>query len=120
MVRRKQLLECAFLIPLRRDKNLSDGEPHDDEAWEWLETNLFPFGGGSWANETLEGFYVDPDTSERVFDESWRYFVAVPSEQVRLLRRVLCEACDIFQQKCLYLSVAGKVEFVARQSHERS
>jgi hypothetical protein len=119
LARRKRFLECAFLIPLRRDKNLSDGAPHKQEAWDWLETHLFQFGGGSWANETQMGFYVDPDTEERVFDESWRYLVAVPLRQVRHLRLLLGEACDIFQQKCIYLSVAGHVEFVSRRDDER-
>jgi hypothetical protein len=29
---RKKLVECSFLIPIRRDANLSDGEAHDREA----------------------------------------------------------------------------------------
>jgi hypothetical protein len=114
LARRKKLLECAFLIPLRRDKNLSDGELHEPEAWQWLRTCLFQFGGGNKSNATEEGFYVDPDTHEQVWDECWRYVVALPPGHVRRLRALLREACDRFQQKCIYLSVAGQVEFVAR------
>ena len=59
--------ECTFFIPIRRDGNLSDGEPHETDAWEWLDEELFiRFDGGT-------------------------------------------------QQKCIYLSIAGHVEFVEQR-----
>jgi len=107
------LVECSFFIPLRRDANLSDGASHPQEAWEWLDDELFDrFYGRTVAPGTYHGFYVDPDTGERVADESYRYIVAVPKGEVNRLRSVLAAACVIFAQKCIYLSVAGKVEFV--------
>jgi hypothetical protein len=118
-VARRTLLECSFLIPLRRDRNLSDGKAHKPQAWEWLETRLAQFGGGSRAKEMMAGWYYDPDTAEQVWDDSWRYVVALPGRRVRRLRSVLVEACDVFAQKCIYLSVAGHVEFVARRRHEK-
>ncbi|HEV3256895.1 MAG TPA: hypothetical protein VG013_08460 [Gemmataceae bacterium] len=116
---RKTLLECSFLIPLRGDRNLSDGRPHRAAAWAWLESHLVQFGGGARAKEMIAGWYEDPDTQERVWDDSWRYFVAVPPGQVRRLRAVLVEACAVFEQKCICLSVAGHVEFVGRRRHEK-
>ncbi len=109
---RKRLVECSFLIPLRRDKNLSDGKPHELQCWDWLEAQLAEFGGGSYSNATESGWYEDPDTKERVRDESWRHTVAVTSRQVRRLRALLADACEIFQQKCIYLRVGIHVEFV--------
>jgi hypothetical protein len=113
------LLECAFLIPLRRDRNLSDGEAHSPDAWDWLRTQLLPFGGGGRLRETVEGWYVDPDTHEPVWDDSWRYFVALPRRNIRRLRALLVEACSVFAQKCIYLSIAGHVEFVWSRDHEK-
>jgi hypothetical protein len=53
-----------------------------------------------------------------VIDESRRYVVALPQDQVDELRALLREACTVFQQKCIYLSVAGYVEFVYGPGHE--
>ena len=115
---RKPLLECSFLVPVRRDRNLSDGQPHGRKAWKWLETSLCEFGGASRATGLYEGWYVDPDTKEPVTDQSRRYVVAVARAKLGRLRALLGEACEVFQQKCIYLSVAGQVEFVKPEYHE--
>jgi hypothetical protein len=92
---------------------LSDGAVHPPEAWQWLDNELFNrFHGRTMAPGEYQGFYRDPDTGERVADDSFRYLVAVPKNDVKSLRSVLAGACVIFAQKCIYLSVAGKVEFV--------
>lgn len=110
---RKLVLECSFLIPIRRDRNLSDGKLHKTDAWDWLKGELYRrFEGLTQAPELYAGSYKDPDTEERVSDESYKYFVAVPKNRVRQLRRLLAEACLVFHQKSIYLSVAGYVEFV--------
>ncbi|MEX0643000.1 MAG: hypothetical protein WD468_09890 [Pirellulales bacterium] len=107
------LLECSFLIPLRRDANLSDGGEHDPETWDWLTTELFNrFRGGTAAPGSYQGFYEDPDTHQRVADESYRYIVAVEESRISELKQLLSAVCVFFQQKCVYLSVAGHVEFV--------
>ncbi len=110
----KWLLECSFLIPIRRDKELSDGLPHERRAWQWLDDELLAFEGTTRALELYEGWYVDPDAGNRVRDLSRRYLVALERRGVIRLRRLLRQACLIFAQKCIYLSVAGLVEFVER------
>ncbi|HEY2412919.1 MAG TPA: hypothetical protein VGI40_11785 [Pirellulaceae bacterium] len=106
-------VECSFLIPVCRDANLSDGSPHLRAAWQWLDSELFDrFGGRTKAPGEYHGFYRDPDTEEQVADESIRFFVAVPKKDMNKLRSLLEGACVIFAQKCIYLSIAGKVEFV--------
>jgi hypothetical protein len=117
VVAQKPLVECGFLIPIHRDTNLSDGQLHGAEAWEWLEDQLNEFGGASRSTELYRGWYVDPDTKERIEDLSHRYEVAVPRRQVRRLRALLRRACLIFQQNQIYLSVAGMVEFVEGAGH---
>ncbi len=114
----KRLLECSFLIPTRRDRNLSDGGTHKTTAWQWLHGRLYEFGGATRAKELYEGWYRDPDTRRAVRDVSRKYFVALSSDRIELLRYLLREACEVFQQKCIYLSVAGRVEFVERH-HEK-
>jgi hypothetical protein len=112
-VTKQLLLECSFLIPIRRDANLSDGEIHEPEIWDWLDNQLFEqLGGATVSPENCRGFYQDPDTGERVDDESTRYVVAVPEEKIDELRSLLSLVCARFHQKCIYLSIAGNVEFI--------
>src|SRR3954462_1312158 len=106
-------IECSFLIPLRRDAVLSDGELHPVESWEWLRDELYSqFGGQTLAPGLYQGFYQDPDTGEQVHDESYRFIVAVSEVKVSDLRRLLQAACVMFAQKCIFLSRAGVVEFI--------
>ena len=113
----QRLLECSFLIPVRRDRNLSDARLHSTRAWAWLERSLCEFGGATRDTGLYEGWYVDPDTGQPVKDRSRRYLVALPRRKVGRLRGLLREACHVFRQKCIYLSVAGCVEFVEGPSH---
>lgn len=110
------LLECGFLIPIRRDKNLSDGKPHPTKAWDWLEKELYYFGGATRASEHYKGWYVDPHTRKVVKDLSCKYLVAVQEAELDKLRALLRSACKVFQQKCIYLSIAGRVEFIEGDS----
>lgn len=111
------LVECSFLIPLRRDANLSDGAIHPAQAWEWLVNEMYVrFGGATMAPGEYHGFYRDPDTQQRVDDASYRFIVALRRKELPLLRSLLAGACVIFAQKCIYLSVSGKVEFVEAAS----
>jgi hypothetical protein len=106
-------VECAFLIPIVRDANLVDGEPHSTESWEWLTDELWDrFGGATFAPGFYEGFDRDPDTGGRVSDKSRKYIVAIGEDQVRQLKQLLSEVCGVFCQKCIYLNIAGRVEFI--------
>jgi hypothetical protein len=113
---RKRLVECAFLIPIRRDRNLSDGRPHRRRCWRWLEEQLCQFGGATRDDALQKGWYLD--TGDPVRDDSRRYIVALARVDLGKLRVLLREACTVFRQKCIYLSVAGYVEFVEGSSHE--
>lgn len=106
-------LECSFLIPLNADSELSSGERHATTSWEWLTDRLWiGFGGGTIPQCVYEGFYTDPDTGQRVSDQSRKFVVALPEKQIEELRILLAECCDVFQQKMIYFSVAGRVEFI--------
>jgi hypothetical protein len=70
------------------------------------------FGGGTRALGLYEGFYTDPHSGNRVNDQSRQFIVAVPKRQLNELRIFLAEVCVVFHQKCIYLSIAGDVEFI--------
>lgn len=107
------MIECSFLIPLLGDLGLSDGSEHLPQTWEWLEYELFDrFEGQTIAPGWYEGVYRDRQTGEKVSDRSRKYSVALLAERLDELRDVLSAACVLFRQKCIYLSIAGHVEFV--------
>lgn len=45
-------------------------------------------------------------------DESRKYWIALPADKADDLRAMLRRACHTFDQRAIYLSVAGRVEFV--------
>ena len=107
------LLECSFLVPTCRDANLSDGGEHERWLWTWLDAELYRrFRGGTQAEGFYRGFYVDPDTNEKVTDRCLKFFVALPEDQIDDLRQLLQGVCFLFQQKCIYLNLGGRAEFV--------
>jgi hypothetical protein len=108
-----RLVECQFLIPLRRDGELSDGATHTTRTWRWLERELQDqFGGWSKASETYEGVWKSSMSDQLIRDRSVRYLVAVRTTQLEELRLILQAACARFAQQCIYLSIGGIVEFV--------
>ena len=109
------LLECAFYIPIRGDRGLSPGRLHTVRQWRWLEEQLFDSfeSRGTRPLCNFQGSYRDADTGLEVHDESRMYVIALRRRKVSVLRRILEQACRVFHQKCIYLSVAGRVEFVS-------
>ena len=113
----ERLVECAFLIPIVRD---SDGSPHPPIVWRLLQDAiraLFPQGHSGPELmykdvETIQGEYVDEAARKVVGDVSRRYVVAIPRSKLPDLRQLLRKAANTFDQKAIYLSVAGEVEFV--------
>ena len=93
---RERLLDCTFLIPTRRDSNLSDGKAHHPRTWKWLRCQLYQFGGGTVAGDLAEGWYLDRETGQAVTDRSRKYTVAVRRALLGPLREVLREACRVF------------------------
>ena len=108
-----KLVECQFLIPLRRDSEISDGKLVDTRDWQWLQGELFEeFGGWGAMSDSFEGAWRSNASGRESRDFSKRYFVALSKNQVQALREILKLACVRFGQQCNYLSVAGMVEFV--------
>ena len=107
------LVECVFYIPKQRDRDLSDGRSHLVDTWDWLNDRLYSeFGGFTCSSNWHRGFWHDPDTHCRVSDLSRQHIVAVSPRKILKLKRILAEACKEFRQKAIYLSIAGRVEFI--------
>lgn len=51
------VVQCEFLVPIRRDAERSDAELHSTEEWEWLDEELFiRFDGATVAPGLYTGF----------------------------------------------------------------
>jgi hypothetical protein len=87
------MIECSFLIPLRRDSEISDGASHPRRAWQWLEAELFDLATGfTIAPGEFRGKWKSTLSQSIVSDKSKKYEVAIPSKMVLRLRAVLRQA----------------------------
>jgi hypothetical protein len=114
----EKLKECSFLIPIVRD---SDRRAHQPVIWKIFQDDLRKMFKGVTGPETMyrdveavAGEYEDPDTKTPVSDRSRRYTVAISPGDFDTLRGLLKQAAVMFDQKIIYLSIAGEVEFIDR------
>ncbi len=119
-----RLVDCYFLVPIRRN---SDRKLHSRLLWRDLRQALrASFGGSSGPRkifafrevELMPGEWVQGQTGKVIQDESRKYHVAVPEEHVTTLRGILRKVANSFDQECIFLSVAGIVEYVERRPEE--
>jgi hypothetical protein len=116
------MLECSFLIPIIRD---SDKSPHQPLAWRALQDMVRrEFIEGHSGPESVSmvmfykdvkltpGEYLDTEQDKPVPDVSRRYTIAIAEARLDDLRAILRKAANTFDQKCIYLSVAGHAELV--------
>ncbi len=120
----ERVVECSFLVPIVGD---TDRKPHSPIAWRLLQDAIHRlFKGLSGPErfllvrdvELVPGSYTEEATGNRVHDESRRYTLAIPEAQVEVLRSLLRSAANTFDQRCIYLSVAGAVEFVSAKPQD--
>jgi len=112
------MVECHFLIPLRRDAEIADGEPHDLKDWDWLELQIqHLFGFWTVAPGYYHGAWMSPRTGQLITDQSRRFILALPENDIDSLRNLLKLVCRVFPQQCVYLAIAGKVEFVEPENY---
>ena len=69
-----------------------------------------------WEEGVTPGEYEEGPTSVVTRDESRKYWIALPAEKVETLRAMLRRAANTFDQRAIYLSVAGRVKFVEARS----
>jgi len=114
---------CTFLVPLVRD---SDRQPHPPVLWRLLQDALLDAFAGLSGPETVmyvgreavEGAWFPGIDEAPVEDQSRKYTVAIPEEQVDELRALLRRAGNSFDQRAMYLEVAGYAECLEVQSED--
>jgi hypothetical protein len=110
-------VQCEFFVPIVRN---SDKEAQQPLAWKLLGNEIrrvFPAGRSGpetfyRGDALVPGEYEDTPGKPPIEDESRRYLLAIPEDKVDDLRQVLRKTANTFDQKAIYLSVRGYVEFV--------
>ena len=115
---------CVFLVPLVRD---SDRQPHAPILWRFLQDTLLRLVGGFTGPETVlyyrhrettRGVWSPADEEMPVEDLSRKYVVAVPQERLEELRALVRRIGNSFDQRAMYLEVAGYAELLEVQSED--
>lgn len=118
MVQERARPVCVFLIPVVRD---SDRKPHPPVLWRLLQDALARIFGAVTGpeavlyyrrRETVPGVWSADEGQAPVEDLSRRYTVAIAADQVDNLRALLRRAGNSFDQRTIYLEVAGYAELL--------
>jgi hypothetical protein len=110
-------VQCEFLVPIVRN---SDKQPHQPTTWKSLGDEIrraFPAGHSGpetfyRGDSLVPGEYEDSPGDPPITDTSRRYLLAISPSRVEELRQLLRRAANTFDQKAIYLSVKGDVEFI--------
>jgi hypothetical protein len=109
----------VFLVPLVRD---SDRRPHPPILWRLLQDALIERFDAMTGPEMvlyyrnakpLAGTWSPRQGAEPVEDLSRKYTVAITAKQVGELRDLLRRVGNSFDQRVMYLEVAGYAELLA-------
>lgn len=115
---------CVFLVPLARD---SDRQPHAPILWRLLQDGLLRLFGGFTGPDTVlyyrhrepaRGIWSPAVGEMPVEDLSRKYVVAVPQERIDELRALLRRVGNSFDQRAIYLEVAGYAELLEVQPED--
>ena len=109
---KSEILQCEFLIPICRDSEISDGLLHEPEPGIGLRTYDRAFRRLSKDARTTTGQMAKYINRFYMPRRLLLLLVDVPTNQVRILRKILRFACTKFAQQCIHLSVACVVELV--------
>lgn len=98
----------------------SDRQPHQPLAWRLLQDEIgrrFPEGHSGpeifyRAVDLVPGEYSDAPGDPPIRDRNRHYILAIPTTRIDEVRELLQKAAVTFDQKAMYLSVAGSVEFI--------
>ncbi len=109
---------CVFLVPIVWD---SDRKPHPPVLWRLLQDALIRKFGAVTGPETVlyyrkaqpvSGAWSPGEGEEPVEDLSRKYTVAITTHQIDALRALLRRTGNTFDQRVMYLEVAGYAELL--------
>lgn len=101
-------VECAFLVPQTEASHLG-------KLPIVRKMLLRAFGGFTQEGQALSGVWKNP-AGQVISDILVRFVCAVPDDRVVELRDIVRKLCAAFNQECIYFSVAGRVEFISRDT----
>ena len=103
----------TFLIPIREDPVIGNGQLHPPFRWKALQDALIERFGG-WTTSTAEahGAWVDPSTNEPVEDRSRVFEMDVDEDRLDEIRALLRRACRTFVQQCIRVVILGRAEYI--------
>lgn len=113
---RKPMVQTTFLVPIREDKSIGDGELHPEGRWgELIEILYEEFGGWTIAPDFYPGGWKNPKTGERIEDESRKYFVDIKRKELGKMRSIIRWIAQEFKQQCIRFEHEGEVEYISVQ-----
>lgn len=102
------LIEIKFLVPIREDKTIGNGELHPHTRWEKLNKDLVEFGGFYTGRDLYDG-----DSKEYGGDISRVYYASVPPSKSKEFETFLKKGVKLlFRQQCIYLVYTGKTKLI--------
>jgi hypothetical protein len=90
---------ASFLIPLCDNS----GQPFSHSEFAWLHRQLASYFTGFTRDGIVSGEWTE--SGIHYADDSYRFVVAIPKEQVETLTTLLEDACTRFKQEALYLEI---------------
>lgn len=114
------LLECSFLIPVARSDGASDKCRQNQAGQDWLIQSLVDCFDRVYRSSALyDGVTGRSEPTKLASSRFQLFFVPVSNRRLDELRRVLHEACAVFDAEEIYLSIAGAVEYIRRSTGKR-
>lgn len=109
----EQIIQTTFLVPIREDKKVGNGELHPEWRWEDIIEELYKkFGGWTMAPNLYPGGWVNPKSGNRIDDESRKYFVDIKRKDLNKMRAFIEDTAGMFKQICVRFEYEGKVEYI--------
>ena len=104
----------TFLVPVREDSVIGNGQLHPPFRWKALQDALTQsFDGFTMPSGKVQGVWIDPKTSKPVKDTSREFQVDVDEGRLDEVRALVRRACRTFAQQCIRVVILGRAEYVA-------
>lgn len=115
----EKIIQTTFLVPIREDKSIGNGELHPEQKWECLTEKLYlEFSGWTIAPNFYPGGWINPKTGERIEDESRKYFVDIKKKELSNMKMFIKEIAVLFVQQYIRFEHEGEVEYISGEEEQ--